>query len=526
MNGKFSLRRIISCAASIALLAACAQGPESTKSAHSDISKSSESESTKTESASQNPSAETKEAGSGSSVTNTSESPAKEPDLANTLASKGKEADGAGQTAAVSKDAIKALANAGKGVNINLNELPPTMPICNVGNSEISVADYKRMLRIQQAQANQAIMMNPQAKMQMVAEATKRGISLSDQEKKRLIEVAHQQNGKDPKKFQEFLKQANATEAQFDNEVVLSGLALKTSNTIIEENLLSELVNREMLAQAALASGGEKEAMNKYLSFKHTKAYEQVLKETSLQPDSLKDEMLKAQLAKMQLKKIEAGVKFTNEDLKKIYEANKAQLKHGERIRMSTILIICPQQDIGALGSARTQIAQANPSLSPAQLDLEVAKAFARAEQRAADLLNEAKKPGADFGKIANENSQDPLTMTKKNGGDMGFVERKDIIPALEKEVWKLKPGEILKQVVKSPLGFNVYKVTAKETPGTLKFEEVKDQLELLGKQAKLQEALNSWIKERRKVVKVDFSPKFLAIAQGSIKGKTAASAN
>lgn len=394
---------------------------------------------------------------------------------------------------------------------VDLNKLPNDVAICSVAGNEIKVADYKRMLRISQIQMNQKIVTDPITKAGLVQQAQRLGIELSPDEKSRLLDAAHKEKGADPKQFQAFLKSANATEKQFDDEVLQSGLAFKASNAILERTLLGDLVNRELLAQAAKESGGEKEAMNQYFAFKQSKNYDAILQQTSLAPDALRDEMVKANLAKFQLSKLESQVKVSDAELKKIYEANKKQLKHGERVRLSTILILCPEKDIGPVGSVRTQIMRSNPKLTGTELDTAVAQYMEQAKQKALILLGQAKSN--DFAKLANENSMDPDTMAKKNGGDMGFLERAQIIKPLGDEVWKLKAGEVMPQVVKSDLGYNIYKLTAKEGPGELKFDEVKGLLSMQAKQAKLQQTLAQWLDGRRKNAKIAFSPKFVSIA-------------
>ncbi len=413
------------------------------------------------------------------------------------------------------------LTDLGK-VNINLADLASDLPICSVGGNEIKVGQYKHMLRIKQTQANQAIVLDPGTKAGLLAEAEKRGISLNALEKSKLLDAARQQKGADPKEFQSFLKQTNTTEQQFDQEVLKTGLAFKVSNALIESSLLPELVNRELLAQAANESGAEKTAMNKYLSFKNTQAFDQLKQQTGLSQDSLKEEIVKAEMAKLQLEKLESQVKVTDADVKKLYDANKEQFKHGDRIKLSTILILCPEKDIGPIGSVKTQLKKAKPDLSEKELDAQVAQYKEAAAQKCGELLGQL-KAGADFAKLANENSNDPLTVQKKNGGDAGFIEKKDLVPALADALWKLKPGELLKQTVKSDLGYTIYKVTGKEGAGYLKYDDIKDKLQLLAKQAKLQDYLAQWLDKRKKTVRVEFTPKFLAIAQEakSQTGKT-----
>ncbi|MBX9688505.1 MAG: peptidylprolyl isomerase, partial [Candidatus Obscuribacterales bacterium] len=386
-------------------------------------------------------------------------------------------------------------------VNINLNELPDDVPICSVSGTDIKVGDYKRMLRIQQSQANQALIVDPQAKARLLAEAKRLNLSLTDEEKSKLLAAARQQKGQDPKEFQAFLKQSKSTEEQFDNEILQSGLAFKMSNAIIEQSLLPDLVNRELLAQAAKEAGAEKTAQSNYLKFKDSPAYKQLSQQTGLSEAALKGEMLKAEMAKYQLSKLEAQSTVTDAEVKKLYDRHKSELKHGERIRLSTILIAAPENNIGPISSVRNQVLKANPKLSGTELDNTVSQILKQAEQKALILLGQA-KGGADFAKLANDNSDDPQTKLKKSGGDMGYIEKKDIIPALGEAVFKLKAGEVLGQIVKSELGYNIYKVTGKEGSGTFKYEEVKPKLEILAKQSNLHTTLGNWLNERRKVTR------------------------
>ncbi|MBI4963875.1 MAG: peptidylprolyl isomerase [Desulfomonile tiedjei] len=47
---------------------------------------------------------------------------------------------------------------------------------------------------------------------------------------------------------------------------------------------------------------------------------------------------------------------------------------------------------------------------------------------------------GADFGKLAQKYSQEPLA---KKGGDLGYMEYKDLVPQIQKVVQRMKPGAI-----------------------------------------------------------------------------------
>jgi hypothetical protein len=62
---------------------------------------------------------------------------------------------------------------------------------------------------------------------------------------------------------------------------------------------------------------------------------------------------------------------------------------------------------------------------------------------------------GKDFATLAKERSTDTVTQAK--GGDLGIIHKGDLMPEIDNELKKLKPGEI-SGVVKSPLGYHVFK--------------------------------------------------------------------
>ena len=106
-------------------------------------------------------------------------------------------------------------------------------------------------------------------------------------------------------------------------------------------------------------------------------------------------------------------------------------------------------------------------------------------EVRARHILvkteDEAKKveerlaKGEDFAKIANEVSQDPGS--GKQGGDLGFFGRGQMVPAFEEAAFKLEPGKV-SAPVKTQFGFHVIKLEEKRTRPVPPFEQVRPQIE------------------------------------------------
>jgi peptidyl-prolyl cis-trans isomerase C len=106
-------------------------------------------------------------------------------------------------------------------------------------------------------------------------------------------------------------------------------------------------------------------------------------------------------------------------------------------------------------------------------------------EVRARHILvqteDEAKKveerlaKGEDFAKLAEELSKDPGS--GKQGGDLGFFGRGQMVPAFEEVAFKLEPGKV-SPPVKTQFGFHVIKVEEKRDRQLPPFEQVRPQIE------------------------------------------------
>jgi peptidyl-prolyl cis-trans isomerase D len=78
-----------------------------------------------------------------------------------------------------------------------------------------------------------------------------------------------------------------------------------------------------------------------------------------------------------------------------------------------------------------------------------------RARAKAAEAIRRA-KAGEDFAKLARELSED--TTSAAQGGDLGFVAKGEVVPALEDALFALKPGEVAAEPVRTPLGYHALK--------------------------------------------------------------------
>ena len=93
----------------------------------------------------------------------------------------------------------------------------------------------------------------------------------------------------------------------------------------------------------------------------------------------------------------------------------------------------------------------------------------AKAEQ----VLKEV-KAGGDFAALAKKYSEDEASA--KQGGDLDFFPKGKMVPEFDEAAFKLNPGEV-SDVVKTPTGFHIIKVTDKKPAATRPLDEVRPQI-------------------------------------------------
>jgi parvulin-like peptidyl-prolyl isomerase len=423
------------------------------------------------------------------------------------------------KTDAAKTDAAKPDATADSGnqlpgqIHISLNDLPDDLVICTVAGSPIKVADYRRMMKIQQVQLQQTIASDPAVAQSLLATAKQSNITLTQDERTKLIATAKAGHGAN---FQNFLKEKNLTEASFDKQVENLGLQFKVANANLEQTLLLQLVQREIMAQAA--QGQRKQAETSFAHLEKTPQFTALKSSTGLDTSALKDELVKGELAKMQIEKIARGIKVSDAEVRSAYNANKSKLQHGERVRLSSILLVAPPEDVGQIKSVRTQLKAANPKWTDKQLDTATTNFMSQQQNKALIIMGLAQAQGSDFARLANEKSEDPTVKARKNGGDMGWQEKGQLVPVFANAVWGLKPNTVLAQLVKTSEGFRIIKVTGHEAKGAYSVNDVRDVLVAKIKQEKLNRAVQQWVAQQQTHTRVEFSKKFLAIANDKNK--------
>ena len=181
-------------------------------------------------------------------------------------------------------------------------------------------------------------------------------------------------------------------------------------------------------------------------------------------------------LANMAYEQIGKDAKLDEADVRKYFEAHKSEF---EQVRARHILIRM----------------QGSPSpVRPGQKDLTEAEALAKAQD-----LRKRIQAGEDFAQLAQKESDD--TGSGANGGDLGFFHRGQMVPTFEQAAFAMQPGD-LSEPVKSPFGYHVIKVEAKETKS---FDEVRQELERRMRPEQAQKTVDELQKKTPPVLDPDF---------------------
>jgi len=211
------------------------------------------------------------------------------------------------------------------------------------------------------------------------------------------------------------------------------------------EKFIDELVKKEMLYQEAQKRG-----------FDNSQEFKQKL-----------EDFKKLTLISLLLEKeIEDKAKVSDSDAKSYYDTHKEEFMTNNQIRASHILV--------------------------------------KTEEEANSIYNEIKK-GSDFAKLAQSRSID--TGSAKNGGDLGYFSRGQMVPDFEQAAFKLKVGEISKPV-KTQYGYHIIKVTEKKEGKPIEFEKIKELVIQKLTAEKQKEVFDSYIEGLKKKYDVEIKKK------------------
>lgn len=252
----------------------------------------------------------------------------------------------------------------------------------------------------------------------------------------------------------------------------LQTLAYQTAQSIVEQQLLKDKCARDGYkpeTDAAVKRVGEQE---KQLS---PEKFAVLLAQNGETKDSYTGRMAEELMINRWIQeRIVPGIEVDDAALQKFYDDSKERFKAPAMARVAHILI------------------KVEPGAS---VDL-----HKQAKAKVAQLLDELKK-GADFAKLAQENSADT---SRDRGGDVGFFTKGQMPLAFEEAAFKLKKDE-LSDIVATDFGYHILKGIDVKVAGVLPLADVKDQIKTMVAQKQASDVVRKQLNYMRQEQRVEF---------------------
>ena len=179
--------------------------------------------------------------------------------------------------------------------------------------------------------------------------------------------------------------------------------------------------------------------------------------------------------ARLDVKQYLPQVKVTEDQVKAFYEANQADFRTPERVRVEYVVLSAEalarqdppsEQEIRAAYDSRAAQYRVEEQRRASHI-------LVKTKEEAEKLIAELKKNPNRFAELAKKNSQDPGSAEK--GGDLGWFGRGMMVKPFEDAAFKLGNNEM--QVVESEFGFHVLRVTGIMAGKQRAYEEVKKEI-------------------------------------------------
>ncbi|TET44692.1 hypothetical protein E3J59_04810 [Candidatus Aerophobetes bacterium] len=184
-------------------------------------------------------------------------------------------------------------------------------------------------------------------------------------------------------------------------------------------------------------------------------------------------------------------VKVTQEDMEKYYKTHTEEFRVPEKVKVNYIRLAAQdfQDEVKISPStirdyyqnhlAEYQIPERRRA---SHILIELASDATKEEKEEAreeiEKIQSKLRGGADFATLARQYSQDSVSAEK--GGDLGFFSYQEMVPSFSEAVFTLKEAGEVTQIIESPFGYHLAKLTGIKLAYLKTFEEVGDEIEVI----------------------------------------------
>lgn len=276
-------------------------------------------------------------------------------------------------------------------------------------------------------------------------------------------------------------------------------LYLMMKDKVVNELIVKSLINQEMDKRNIKVTKDDENKELKTLIDKigSKEKFDEILKQNGITADKFKKD-LKEEVKMKKLVETLAKINISDSDAKKFYRQNLSKFKYPDKVRASHILIAANPEEI----KEKLMSDAANKGLSKDEIQAKVKAELATKLEKAEKLLAEVKKNPADFAKIARENSDD--TASAKQGGDLGFFAKTDMVEPFAKVAFKQHPNTI-SDIVQTPYGYHIILVTDRMKAGQEPFDKVHDEVVAYLENQQQVKVLENLIESLKKQAKIEY---------------------
>jgi peptidyl-prolyl cis-trans isomerase C len=223
----------------------------------------------------------------------------------------------------------------------------------------------------------------------------------------------------------------------------------------LSNQILGTLVDRELLYQRARqrnieirSQWIERALMDLKSKIGNADAFDAYLKRTGLSEEQLRERIQKGLIVKRLLhREVIRQIKVSEAEMQAFFSRHPEFFIRKDQVRVRQIFVAFHRgDDVSARGEALLRI------------------------QSIQDRLRQ----GADFAALALEYSEDP---SKARGGDLGYLERNQLIPAFAEAAFALQPGEI-SDIVESRIGYHLIKMVDRNPSSQMAYRNTRTKIE------------------------------------------------
>lgn len=269
------------------------------------------------------------------------------------------------------------------------------------------------------------------------------------------------------------LKQAAEIFSGPEREKRIADIRKMVSDSLIEELLLEQEVERQGLKVSEKDIDGAIDDVKKQNSLDE-EGLKAALKKEGLTYEGYRAQ-IKTQMEKSRVinQQVRSRVNVTEKEISDYYERNQRMFLSDEEVKISHILFQVPENSTDA--------------------DIE------RIKKESGGVLEMARS-GNDFAELAKKYSNDS---SAREGGSLGFFKRGQIMPALEREAFSLKKGEI-SDLVRTSYGFHIIRVDDVREALPEPFESVKEKIRSAVTTEMMEQRYKEWVEELKKTAVIE----------------------